>query len=132
MTEQEINVAIAEACGWKHVRYETPAVNHGNMEWIGIPPSCKKATSSAWMCKIIPNYTGDLNAIHETILRLDNTVNLMTGGEGLQTRRDKYMDALEKIVEPTCAEDEIEFYAMNATAIQCSQALLRAYEMWVD
>ena len=55
MKDQEINIAIAEACGWKDIWVECAAV--------GIPPdSSSRARMEA---KHIPDYCHDLNAMHE-------------------------------------------------------------------
>ena len=50
MTKEQINIAIAEACGWKYVNNETHAPD-----------------GSFWWSKEleIPDYCNDLNAMHE-------------------------------------------------------------------
>ena len=50
MTNEKINIAIAEACGWKYVNNETHAPD-----------------GSFWWSKEleIPDYCNDLNAMHE-------------------------------------------------------------------
>jgi hypothetical protein len=50
MTDEQINIAIAEACGWKYINNETYAPD-GSFWWS------KKAE--------FPDYCNDLNAMHE-------------------------------------------------------------------
>jgi hypothetical protein len=50
MTNEEINIAIAEACGWKYANNETHAPD-GSFWWSKEPE--------------IPDYCNDLNAMHE-------------------------------------------------------------------
>jgi hypothetical protein len=49
MTNEQINIAIAEHCGWKYIAF--------NRGWI-------KAGDGETQC-VIPNYCNDLNAMHE-------------------------------------------------------------------
>lgn len=58
MTDQEINIAIAEACGWSSINVAHPP--------SGIPPS------HGWpQHRLIPDYCHDLNAMHEAEDELD-------------------------------------------------------------
>lgn len=54
MTDQEINVAIAEACGWTEIR----AAKLKSFELYGIEPIEKLRDR-------VPNFCNDLNACHE-------------------------------------------------------------------
>jgi len=54
MTDQEINIAIAEACGWKRCE---PCAKNGYFRW---------RTPENTGCRVdLPSYTADLNAMHE-------------------------------------------------------------------
>jgi len=53
MTPQEINIAIAEACGWVAITSDV----------VGIPPG-SRGTADA---RLIPNYHGDLNTRDEML-----------------------------------------------------------------
>lgn len=53
MTNEQINIAIAEACGWKL---------HPQDRWIVIPPNSQHSVQPL---STIPNYCNDLNAMHE-------------------------------------------------------------------
>lgn len=57
MTDQEINVTIAEACGWKKV-YTGPLAD-GQVDDRYIYGGCYMSV------KDMPNYCADLNAMHE-------------------------------------------------------------------
>jgi hypothetical protein len=49
MTNEQINIAIAEACGWTHIAFNRGWINAGDGE-----TQC-----------VIPDYCNDLNAMHE-------------------------------------------------------------------
>lgn len=58
MTDQEINIAMAEACGWQI---------HPKDRFIVIPPN---SPHSVQPLSTIPSYTADLNAMHEAVLAM--------------------------------------------------------------
>jgi hypothetical protein len=51
MTDEEINAAIAEACGWTRVNATHSSGKAPNADYVGE--------------EFIPNYCNDLNAMHE-------------------------------------------------------------------
>ena len=54
MNDNEINIAIAEACGWKRCE---PCAKNGYFRW---------RTPENTGCRVdLPSYTTDLNAMHE-------------------------------------------------------------------
>lgn len=58
MTDQEMNEAIARACGWTDLRSVRSSFNSSETWTIGkVPNSDRKA--------VIPFYTSNLNAMHE-------------------------------------------------------------------
>ena len=57
MTDEQINIAIAEACGWKYEKNETHAPD-GAFWWSKKPE--------------FPDYCNDLNAMHEAEMVLSN------------------------------------------------------------
>jgi hypothetical protein len=67
MTDQQINQAIAEACGWTDVHFSLAATDEFPTERrvVGIPP--KHCTHD-----VAPNYCNDLNAMHEAEKTLTN------------------------------------------------------------
>jgi hypothetical protein len=63
MTDQEINIAIAESCGWTHVTI----TQVGLMDVIGWPPGriYTGTTKPLDFAQPVPDYYHDLNAMHE-------------------------------------------------------------------
>ena len=108
MTKERINVAIAEALG-KRLR----------------PCGCGCGTavevfSDNSTCAI-PNYTSDLNAMHEA----ENSVVFRAEyGEGL-----KYSQTLRRITE---SDRSTERWQWNATAAQRAEAFLRTIGKWEE
>lgn len=60
MTDQEINVAIAEACGWKQIHFYKPDIHIDPFE-----PSEWRGLSPVYGIVRLPDYANDLNAMHE-------------------------------------------------------------------
>lgn len=59
MTDQELNAIIAEHCGWRFHRPDMAHLKHeATMCWI-------RPGGSDWQLEQVPNYAGDLNAMHE-------------------------------------------------------------------
>ena len=60
--EQQLRIAIAEACGWTDVRI-TPEEGHGYMSEriVGLHPEQSNPDNSEWL----PDYPNDLNAMHD-------------------------------------------------------------------
>ena len=101
MTNEQINVAIAEACGWKHIAF--------NRGWI-------KAGDGETQC-VIPDYCNDLNAMHEAEKTLP---------ESLQ---EKYLDNLYSVCNQDSMYNDT--WKMNrATAHQRAEAFLRTIGKW--
>jgi hypothetical protein len=63
MTDEQINAAIAEACGWTDIRRELTVGYSTNHLWWAYPPMKTEQGGNAY--QYLPNYCGDLNAIHE-------------------------------------------------------------------
>lgn len=98
MTEQEQNIAIAESVGFSEFE-EVDGVTHG---WWG-------NEMGAALCPV-PNYTRDLNAMHEV-------------------ERDLYLDAeyacqYSRLLVSNCK------YPLLATAAQRAEAYLKVKGLW--
>lgn len=65
MTDEQINRAIAEACGWTEIHDSGPWHNH--KPW-GYPPQPPGTGGNAY--KYVPNYCVDLNAMKEAEMTL--------------------------------------------------------------
>ena len=104
MTDEQINIAIAEACGWTDI-HDDPTWG-----WLGRPP---KSSGSGW--PILP-YCECLNAMHE--------VEKMLGDPAI---RREYVYLLGRIVN-ACGR----FDAIHATARQRAEAFLRTIGRWQE
>jgi hypothetical protein len=124
MDNQDINIAIAEACGWTQIKDEW-------LHWDGPPTKYFSGIENDPECierqirQEIPNYCNDLNAIHEAeMLFVDDHFN-----------RSDYTWELQKIVLGRNAESvkgKTTFQIIHATARQRAEAFLRTLEKWVD
>jgi hypothetical protein len=56
MTNEQINIAIAEACGWNPPPEGMGNITHGGSKFM---------SSKEWRKVHIPNYCNDLNVMHE-------------------------------------------------------------------
>lgn len=110
LTDDEMRVRIAEACGWK-VSHDGPGG-----DWHGLNPRIHQADDAT---VTLPDYLNDLNAMHEA----ENT---LTGGDALI----RYEQALRRIMTQ---EDKDEHWTpvtlactriWHATARQCALAFL--------
>ena len=116
MNKEAQQIAIAEACGWKDVKYtkheEVDIENRSIIHWsglIGIPPEFIHYQNRIR----IPDYLNDLNAMHEAEKVL---------GEIYSIESCEYDDWLRS----TIGHDE----KWRATAAQRAEAFLRAIGKW--
>ena len=118
MTDQEINTAIAEACGWKFVRMvHLRAILEDGL--CGHPPACNYDAG-------IPDYCNDLNAMHGACIAELKT----------EDKRGNMLDELCKIVRRDHNRDDgpmtAVIQAFYATARQRAEAFLRTLGKWVE
>ena len=104
MNNEQINIAVAEACGWN-----PPLEAMGNMTYGG----GKFLSSEEWRKDHIPNYCNDLNAIHEAERILTNE------------QIEVYCSFLQR---PQWGI----WWAISATARQRAEAFLRTLEKWEE
>ncbi len=104
MTDEQINKAIAEACGWEQITQDNK------------PEEIWEHKNPPYMCRVeskIPDYLNDLNAMHEAEKMLNRESGYHEiGGYGL------YLVALE--------------HNASATARQRAEAFLRAIGRWEE
>lgn len=119
MTPEQINMAIAEECGYKNVR--TKKV----LEYCDDPmePSTIEVTKIVYDGGTgIPNYYGSLDAMHEAEKLFKRSAR----------ERDTYGTELTQI----CANDQSESRygrsTWNATAPQRAEAFLRTVGKWIE
>lgn len=123
MTPQEINVAIAECCGWK--KCERPGYDGFWMPEGYIYD--KSAYSLLKRDYDLPNYAGDLNAMHKAEKTLT------------QKEQERYWDELKDVIWlPVLAEyPDANRTSMNekltllfSTALQRAEAFLKVKGLW--
>lgn len=125
MSPEQINIAIAKACGWKRL----PSIGIARYQ-----PWCHESDDEGDDLRTdtqLPNYHGDLNAMHEA--------------EKVLTQRNKstYWDALMKAVGPDSTVDLVDIYdeyttspstsgfaMIHATSAQRAEAFLRTLNLW--
>jgi hypothetical protein len=103
MTNEKINIAIAEACGWT-------GFNPDNI------PDCLQYTARAPSGKwgLIPDYLNDLNAMHEAEKILSD---------------ESHADYACELVK-TIRRNGEWFESVSATAAQRAEAFLRTINKW--
>lgn len=105
MTDEQINVAIAEACGW------TDTHDDPTWGWLGRPP---KSSGSGW--PILP-YCECLNAMHEAEKNLFPYYATVYSNKLAITTKAEY-------------SDDVEYFC--ATARQRAEAFLRTIGRWKE
>jgi len=101
MTDVQINIAIAEACGWT----DTKIVNEGGKLMYGQTE--------------VPDYCNDLNAMHEAENRL------------LSNEKESYWNQLyEKCDRSVFSRVEDNYKMLRATASQRAEAFLKTIGRW--
>jgi hypothetical protein len=124
MTDQEINLAIAECCGWVHVKGEEPRYG-GSFERAGWISPKGRFHASDWTRKTdngLPSYCSDLNAMHEAEMSLTK--------EQYRAFHDEISRWASSI---TTVEEGLWLYERrlsSATARQRSEAFLRTLGKW--
>lgn len=108
MTEQELNKAIAEKCGYSDLRGQGETL----VAW-------KNPKSPYPVC--IPSYTTDLNACHAAEATLG-------GGEQF----GKYQLVLMEVLEAHAKRDGADYWIFHATAPQRANALARTWGIWKE
>jgi len=110
MTDQQINAAIAEACGWKDVWRPQDASETAS--FVGTSPDHKFLP--------VPNYCADLNAMHEA--------------EAYLTENTTMLDYTNELYDVACADlDKPKIWnPYGATARQRAEAFLRTLGKWQE
>ena len=111
ITNEQINIAIAEACGWQV---------HPRDRFIVIPPNSPHSVQPLYT---IPNYCNDLNAMHEA----EETLDLQKAGV--------FAEQLRVTVYRTTRLPHVDsgsFAHVHATALQRAEAFLKTIGKWED
>lgn len=102
MTDEQINKAIAEACGWKDCN-----------GYIGKPPILKMDQYN----RSLPNYAGCLNAMHEA----EKTLSVKEAA-----------NYSRMLTSTSWQSEQPVFAPMTATACQRAEAFLRTLGKWEE
>ena len=112
MTPEQINIAIAQACGHKDIALRLICEGTGVDQWVWCSGEIGKGGYS------IPNYHGDLNAMHEAEKVLMADWNLMNAYQNHE---------LPKFVKSTNSN-----WLCRATAAQRAEAFLKTLGLWEE
>lgn len=113
MTDQEINIAIAEACGWKS-RPDHFYVD--NLAWT-------QDEGANWCATYdLPDYCQDLNAMHEAECHI------------IVRQMGRYLSAISNIVQSQAVYHplDLQWWSVRATARQRAEAFLRTIDKWKE
>lgn len=113
MTPEAQRIAIAEVCGWKDCYLGS--MTGKTFGWPPIPVSRKSGEVGD---VILPNYTGDLNAMHEAEKVLEHDEKL----------RGRYFMFLDRKTGNT----PTIFHVIRATAAQRAEAFLKTLNLWTE
>jgi len=115
MTNDEINIAIAEYCGWtkiKEIDYQPdgtdPYIDGPDQMWLGIHPE-SDSDSDEYEC--FPDYCNDLNAMYEAEELFYAKADTLEGADRMRDY-SKWLCYLTK-------------YPLHATASQRAEAFLK-------
>lgn len=116
MTDEQINIKIAELCGWTPADEQEIRSRAGNAAWLlrRGPWWRNAAEKTVATVEELPNYAGDLNACHE----FEKTLEPM--------QHIAYDRHLHKLV------DETVTWKWHATARQRCEAFLRVHGQWEE
>jgi hypothetical protein len=103
MTDEQINAAIAEACGWTQVNVKHGSGRAPNADYVG--------------SEFIPNYSTDLNAMHDAEKVLD---------------KEQVREYQTYMYDMACEIDNIygRWMPYSATARYRAEAFLRTLGKW--
>jgi hypothetical protein len=116
MTTNEINIAIAEACGWSRTKEADGSwtIKSASGEGCNYYPQDIEA---AMQLANVPNYLNDLNAMHEA--------EKVFFASGVPASR---WEAYDNMLAQSCGG----FARAHATAAQRAQAFLRTIGKWKE
>jgi hypothetical protein len=106
MTDEQINAAIAEACGWTQVNAEHRSGKAPNADYVGV--------------EFIPDYSNDLNAMHEA--------------EAYLIKNTTMLDYTDQLYDLACKSlKELKIWnPYGATARQRAEAFLKTLGKWEE
>jgi hypothetical protein len=115
MTNEQINIAIAEACGWRIAERVSPeAKEDATACWI-------RPNGDEWQEESLPDYCNDLNAMHEA----EKVLNDEQWPEYREELRNVVLGGI-RMVSQWCKAD------LHATARQRAEAFLKTIGKWEE
>ena len=115
MKDEQINIAIAEACGWTPLSSEEVRRRNAGQFYLQDGPWWRsEAERIVCTQKDLPDYTNDLNAMHEA------EVTKIAGEMDME-----YRESLDRV----CGQYSIIY---RATARQRAEAFLRTINKWKE
>jgi hypothetical protein len=127
MSDKEIRLAIAEACGWEVEQFDFRT-------YALVSPSGKRweqfdSAAIAWTANVIPDYCNDLNAMHEAEAWLK--ANRLTANPAMLDAWAAYGRNLKHTYSPGhTPSSHHNICPFDATARQRAEAFLRAIGEW--
>ena len=120
MTDEEINIAIAETLGLFKIQPLRRTTRKGKLDPSGVVLwYCEEHHGGAATYARVPNYCNDLNACHEVEVSLDDA------------KHDSFQQHLLEIISPkTHWSDMAMTRIVSATARQRAEAFLRTLNLW--
>lgn len=113
MSDQEINIAIAEACGWRQSERNIAHWHHVSEPYSHI------------LTGDLPNYCNDLDAMHEAVIKTFQDASM-------QLDYSRMLIFVIKKSSPICKRFFSDFDLANATARQRAEAFLRMIGKWKE
>ena len=118
MSPEAQRIAIAEACGWEAI--------HGDGDRDGTLVGYPTAPAFSREMRDVPNYSSDLNAMHEAEKVLTKS------DDWLQYCTQLHLKICDDADEPMNSDPETLWSLLHATAAQRAEAFLRTIGKWVD
>jgi len=119
MTNEQINIAIAEACGWRIAKKVSPKIKEDATDyWI-------RPNGYEWQEESLPDYCNDLNAMHEAVREVFTDSNM-------QLDYSRTLIFVIKKSSPICKRFFSDFDLATATARLHAETFLRILGKWED
>ena len=125
MINEEINIAIAEHCGWRNIKeidYQPfgtdPYIDGPDQMLVGIHPESDIDSDE---CEPIPNYCKDLNEMHEALQTLIST-----------EQQNQYINNIAEVCwsDVSRGNNQVIFNQLTSTARQQAEAFLKTIGKW--
>jgi len=116
MTNEQINIAIAKACGWKNLEIE-------DFSEYGVPCFMLMGSNHTGTRLMPPDYCNDLNAMHEAVREVFTDSNM-------QLDYSRTLIFVIKKSSPICKRFFSDFDLATATARLHAETFLRILGKW--